>query len=177
MSVKLPGVFVESEEFKAITESQRLSLLQRIDNSKQLADSLASGERFNEAKDFVDFAEDLELDASVIQEIAGADHGGLSRWLIHYSWSFNTSPQKMRQCIPYYYIHLLDVQEPSCDSSLEVYRKWFQNIGKNMSEVIDAMSNATTFDASLAFQVILDVLLGRLLISCYKLRLNRFIDR
>ncbi|WP_250624057.1 hypothetical protein [Pinirhizobacter soli] len=177
VKVELPAVFVESEEFRALPEDQRQSLLRRLDNTKSLGLSLESGSRLASASDFTDFTEDLELDVALLQELDSADRGGLSRWQLHFTWSFETSPERMRQALPAFCVELLDAHEPSQDAQVDSYNAWFIEIGGNLVKIIDCIETSTTFDAVLAAHIVLDIVLGRLLVACYKIRLNRLMPR
>lgn len=177
VKVELPAVFVESEEFRTLPEDQRRSLLRRLDNAKALGLSLESGSRLASASDFTDFTEDLELDVALLQELDSADRGGLSRWQLHYSWSFETSPERMRLALPGFCVDLLDAHEPSHDALVDSYNAWFVEIGGNLVKIIDCIETSTTFDEVLAAHIVLDVVLCRLLVACYKIRLNRLVPR
>ena len=177
ISVELPLAIESSEEFRSLDESQRLSLLRRLDNARALGVSLASGKRFQESDDFLDFVEDLELDVSLVQELDGAPQGGLTRWQIHYSWTFETSPSKMFGSLDAETVKAIDFHEPSLDAEIEDYKIWFKEVGEWTVGLIDKFSGADGFDSAMALLVALDVMLGRLLIACYKLRINEKISR
>ncbi|WP_199099974.1 hypothetical protein [Dyella sp. ASV21] len=175
--IELPAAFMDSEEFQALPEDQRLSFLRRLDNAKSLGLSLESGSRLANASDFADFTEDLELDASLLQELDSAAQGGLSRWLLHFSWSFETSPGEMLHALPAFCLGLLDTQEPRHDATLDSYRSWFHQVGVDLVRVTHAIESSNTYEATLALHIVVDVLLGRLLVACHKLRLNSAMPR
>src|SRR5690348_3051543 len=96
----LPKSILDSDDFAALEDGQQCLLAQRFRAISELATSLTSGERRNAANSFDDFVEDLELDAASIQEFDAASRGGISRWLIHYSWTSSCPPKQMRKAVP-----------------------------------------------------------------------------
>jgi len=175
--VALPLAFAKSSDYEELDEEQRLSLLRRLDSTRALGESLASGKRLSEALDTIDFFENLELDVAILQELDSAHRGGLSRWLLHYSWTFETSPPEMRQSLPAHLSPLLDAAEPESTASLEKYLDWFTEVGRELVLLVEEFSAAATFASALAIHVLIDLLLARLLLSCYKLRLNQSLQR
>lgn len=172
IAIELPLAIASSGEFRSLNESQQLSMLRRLDNARSLGMSLATKTRLQASDDFLDFVEDLELDAALLQELDSAPRGGLTRWQIHYSWTFETSPQEMAKSLSVETMALADFQEPGLTAALDEYCIWFMEFGRRLVDVVDQFSAADSFATAMAQHVVLDVLLARLLIACYKLRLN-----
>ena len=170
--VEIPSSFSASDEWHSLGDEQRLSLLRRLDNAKALGESLYTGKRLAESSDFADFLEDLELDVALLQELDSARQGGLSRWQIHNSWSFETSPSEMHQSLPPALESLADAYEPQRGDPINAYIDWLKASGRNLVLVVNEFSAAKSYPAALAIHVLLDVLLTRILLACYKLRLN-----
>lgn len=173
----VPSSLAESEEWRSLDEDQRSSLLRRIESIRMLGRNLSSGTRLAESSDFVDFSYELELDVAILQELDSARRGGLSRWLIHHSWSFETSPSEMRESLPCELFNFIDDREPAVDFSIDEYDRWFKYIGNQLVLSVNAYFNSKLYASMIAIHVLIDILLARLLIGCYKLRLNKNIAR
>lgn len=174
---ELPSVIIESEEFRGLEEEQRLSFLHRLRRIRTLGEELSSGSRLLAAPDFCDFAEDLELDLTIAQEFDDAHRGGLSRWIIHYSWSFETAPFDLVQALSPRLTSFLDQYEPPLLTPPEGYSVWFKELGEQLFLAVSEFSASKTFTEALAACIVLDLLLSRLLTACFKLRLNKDMPR
>jgi hypothetical protein len=173
----LPAVITECDEYETLTEEERAAFLQRLEGALDLGTSLSDGNRRKESPDFFRFVENLEQDTSHLQEFTLPWGGALSRWLVHYSWTFHTTPADMRTCLSEQMIYLIDTNEPSTDASLESSERWFGDLGKGLVVAVVAITNASDYASAMAHQIALDVLLSRILSACYKLRLNKRIPR
>lgn len=123
------------------------------------------------------FVEDLEQDASHLQEFTLPWGGTLCRWLVHHSWTFYTTPADMRARLPAPILHLINATEPSTDASLVSVERWFEQLGEGLASAANAVLKATDYGSAIAHHVALDILLGRILSACYKLRLNGLVPR
>lgn len=170
--VRVPLPLSESDDWLSSSEQEQLSLIRRLYNFKVIGQSLSSGSRFEESSDLIDFLEDLELDIAAQQELETAHRGGLSRWLIHNSWSFDTSPAEMIRSLPVDIRELIDMREPPYDATVDVCLEWFKHIGDKIVYVIDEFGNAKSFALVIAMHIVVDILAARTLLVCYKLRLN-----
>lgn len=175
--IELPRPLVESEECRSLGDDDKASLLRRLDKARMLGRDLMSGKRLAESADIAEFADDLELDVAILQELDSAWRGGLSRWLIHHSWSFKTSPPEMCNSLSAVMLSALDEREPRHDASMDEYCSWIGAIGRQLVQCTDELSNAKTYSSAIATHVVADILLARLLVGCYKLRLNRTMPR
>jgi hypothetical protein len=175
--IQLPAVITECDEYETLTEDERTAFLQRLKGAWDLGTSLAGGERRREFPDFFLFVEDLEQDVSHLQEFSLPWGGAISRWLVHHSWTFYTTPADMRACIAEELLGLINAGEPSTDAPLADSERWLCDLGKGMVYAANAVINASDYGSAMAHQIALDILLGRLLSACYKLRLNPAVPR
>jgi hypothetical protein len=156
----------------ALNGEQRTSFLRRLDELSMLGMELRSKKRWHESESFESFIENLELDISLRQEYDMGPAGGLTRWLTHYSWVFNSCPAKLRKSIPKSALASLDQGEPSGDAALDEYKLWFEKAGNDLVSALEGFSTAVGFDGALAFLFLVDVLFSRMLTVCYKLRFH-----
>lgn len=177
MASRLPTVITESDEYAALSEEDRASLLRRLEDSRALGLSLSDGSRRNDFPDFFQFVEDLELDASHIQEFDSPSRASLSRWAMHYSWTFYANPSDMRDRLAEDVLRLINTDEPTTDAPLINTDKWLLELGRGLVSVTDAIINAKDYISAMAYQIALDILLSRVLTACYRLRLNRQVPR
>lgn len=177
MTTQLPAVITGCDEYETLTEDERAAFLRRLEAALELGTSLSGGKRRREFPDFFRFVEDLEQDASHLQEFTLPWGGNLSRWLVHYSWTFDTTPADMRASLTAQVLDLINSDEPSTDAPLEVSERWFTELGDGVAIAATAVLKATDFGSAMAHQIALDILLGRVLSACYRLRLNRLVPR
>lgn len=177
MTMQLPAVITECDEYETLTEDERASFLRRLESALELGASLSEGDRREGYPDFFQFTENLEMDVSHLQEFTLPWGGALSRWLVHYSWTFHTTPADMRACLTTQMLHLINANEPSTDAPLESSEQWFRELGHGLVFAANAIMNATDYGSAMAHQIALDILLGRILSACYRLRLNRLVPR
>ncbi|NII53159.1 hypothetical protein [Luteibacter sp. SG786] len=177
MSIKIPPVLAESDEYADLSEEDRAAFVRRLESVQELGVSLAQGDRRGSYPDFFQFVEDLELDASHLQEFDASTSVYLSRWAIHYSWSFYTTPGDMRHVLTEDLLQLIDASEPSTDAPLGASEYWFSELGRGLAVSVDAIVNAKDYGVAIAHHIALDILLSRLLTSSYRLRLNRLVPR
>jgi hypothetical protein len=173
----LPLAMTQSTEFLALPDEDRVALAKRILAARVMANDLRKEARYDASGDIYRFAEEIELDLAILQEFDGAARGGFSRWLLHYSWTFGTSPNEMMKAIPVAVVNAIDQNEPHSQARLEVYRSWFRFAGENLFAATSAFSSSSTFASALASHIAIDVLLSRILTVCYKLRLNCHMER
>jgi len=115
VTIQLPAVITGCDEYETLTEEERTAFLRRLEDALALGASLVSGDRRNGYPDFFRFVENLELDVSHLQEFALPSGGTLSRWLVHYSWTFYTTPADMKANLAPLILNLIDADEPSTD--------------------------------------------------------------
>lgn len=177
MTIKLPAVISECDEYKDLSEEDRSSFLRRLESVRELGLSLACRNRRECYPDFFQFVEDLELDVSHLEEFDSQSRSYLSRWATHYSWTFYTTPADMRRIAAVDVLELINSDEPSTDAPLDASEHWFSELGRGLTVSADAVIHATDYGTAMAHQIALDILLTKLLTACYKLRLNRFVPR
>lgn len=177
MTTQLPAVMTECDEYATLTEEERASLLGRLQSARNLGLALAEGELRKDYPNFFQFVETLEQDASHIQEFHLPWGGALSRWLMHHSWTFYTTPRDMRACLTTKMVELINASEPSTDAPLESSDRWIGELGDGLVAATNAIADATDYGSAMAHQIALDILLGKVLSACYKLRLNGLVPR
>jgi hypothetical protein len=177
VTTQLPTVIIECDEYETLTEEERAAFVQRLESALELGESLADGARRKGYPDFFQFVEDLEQDASHLQEFTLPWGGNLSRWLVHHSWTFHTTPADMRGCLTAQMLHLIDAGEPSTDAPLASTDQWLRELGEGVASAANAVLNATEYGSAMAHHIALDILLGRVLSACYRLRLNGLVPR
>jgi hypothetical protein len=177
MTIRLPIAITECDEYRDLSQEDRDSFLRRLESARELGLSLAHGDRRRRYPDFFQFVEDLELDVSHLQEFDSRNTVSLSRWATHYSWTFYTSPGEMRSLLAEEVLQLINAIEPSTDVSLDTSERWFGELGRGLAISADAIINASDYGSAMAHQIALDILLTKLLTTCYKLRFNRLVPR
>lgn len=173
----VPQCIRVSDEYKSLEAEGRAALAGRLEALELVGTSLADGSRFASAQDFYRFSEGLELDLAVIQEIATATSGGLSRWLIHHSWTFNAPPCQMTTALSQSLLSALDNEEPSVFSSISAFISSFKQYGEQLVSLLRSFRNSVTFHEAIGIHIAIDIVANRLLLVCYKLRLNSELDQ
>jgi hypothetical protein len=168
----MPPVVACSDEFLSLTDLQQQSFARRCSGAMLLGRSLADESRLLLLGDFSEFAMDLELDVALMQEFDAAFGPELSRWQIHHSWSLETSPERMANLLSQEIIALVDMREPERVATTDEYRIWFREFGRKLVELLEQFRASESFAAAVAMHVVLDTMLARLLVACYKLRIS-----
>lgn len=180
MSIKLPTVITDCDEYETLTDEHRASYLHRLESVRELGVSLSDGTRRSEDPEFCLFVEELELDASQLQEFRSPWDGGPTRWLMHYSWTFDTSPGRMRHSLSSLspaLLKMVDSAEPRSDAPLASSERYLEELGSRLVQAVDAIFAASTYDSAMAHQIAMDIMLNRLLAVCFRLRLNPLLRR
>lgn len=167
--ISVPAGLAESAEWSELADDERRALLVRLEEAFELADSLESGQRLIEYPEFARLFEDIEFDIASLQELPST---GFSRWIIHYCWTFEPSQEELLSAIPPSLRGLIDRREPGHDAGREEVITWLKQSGQDIKDSILAFSSANNYAASVALHILIDILLARLLLGCYKLRLS-----
>ena len=176
-AVVIPDAIARSDEYLALPDDQKKYFLQRLDGIQEIGYELANETKFKSSTDFCDFASELELDVLLRQELSLVDRGSLSRWLIHHSWTFNASPLQMVDHVSSELLALSDLVEPSLGAPIETQVAWLKNAGMVINRLVEEFSSAATFPRAIAIHILLDICMAKLLVACFKLRLNPNLSR
>jgi hypothetical protein len=177
LTMKLPEVITSCDEYATLDDSARISLLRRIEDAQELGAALSDGSRKATYPDFFQFVDDLELDLSHLQEFSPPGRLDLTRWAVHYSWTFYTSPVEMRNHLDERLLSLIDIPEPPTTAPIATYEGWVSDLGAGLVLIANAIEVATEYGAAIAHLICLDIVLSRLLSACFRLRLNPFNPR
>lgn len=173
----IPSCLRSAEEYRNLPSEEKRSLGLRLIALRELGEELRSRARFEESQDIADFLEDLELDLSIRLDLHTSRQGGISVWQIHYSWTFPTSPTKMREALSNEVLSVIDSPALVSDAEIEEVVSWFEQAGNYLVNFIDHFQNAKSIHKALAFHLAIDTLVAKLLLSCHKLRFNPSILR
>jgi len=177
MAIEIPSVIAECDEYQSLDAEERGALLRRMRDAAQLGDSLFEGSRSGGYPDFFQFVEDLELDVSHMQEYGSRPGSALTRWQVHYSWTFYASPQQMRSTLPSLVLDLIDANEPPSSAPFPATEQWLKDLGRGLTLSVSGIANAQEYPSAVANMIAVDILLGRVLSACYRLRLNPLVPR
>jgi hypothetical protein len=167
----LPEALINSAEYKSLNETQKNNYAGRLNFVEQItleADEWVSG---NEV-DLYAFLDRIELHLSINLGSPVDPQTHVSSWLIHTSWTFETSAKKMRNTLPSKLIDVLDYPQPSLECELAEFNLWLGRQNAALKSAIEKFYAADTFDCAMSFQIALDILLINLLSGITKMRIN-----
>ncbi|MES2353497.1 MAG: hypothetical protein V4568_03670 [Pseudomonadota bacterium] len=167
----LPAVFMNSLEFKELTQKQVFNLEARFRYVGEIVENVESW-LLNDGNDFKGFLDSLELDLSVNQNLPDESEDRETSHLIHSSWTFDTTVAQLRHALSPSIIAWLDQNLPRVDCSLTEFNAWLAIQCKALREVVTEFYGAQSFSSTIAHYIAMDILLANMLAGVYKARLN-----
>ena len=167
----LPKILEMSDRYQDANELQKKNLRGRFQFIEQITLEIAEWLGRTET-DFDAFLDRIELHLAINQGAPSDAESSVSAWLIHTSWTFETSSHKMRQELRDDLANELDRSPPSIDVNLVRFDQW---LNRQNSALISALADfraSKTIDAALANFIAIDVLLLNLLTGATRARLN-----
>lgn len=170
----VPSSILRSDEWCSLSDSERDSFCRRLIGIRELGWSLESGGVFLSSESIYRQLEDLTLDVLVLQEFEGAGFGGISRWLLFYSWPFQLSGSEMVSLLPESLRIFL--------SEKSLFPEWMENfsnekemlavIGSALVEAVRSFSDSRSFSSATASMLCCEVIFSRLAAVLLHLRLR-----
>jgi len=169
----IPTALAESDEFRELTPEERKLFEARFEYVSSIVDHVAawlsgSGEGFKE------FMDTLEVDLAVSQNLpnpSNADQRQTS-YLIHSSWTFDTTVAGMQRAITPRLAKVIDSPTPPLNCSMAEFRTWLKESSEALKLSLESFSKARSLSEAMAAYISMDILLALLLVVCYKARLN-----
>lgn len=172
----LPSAIASSEEFVDLTEKQQFNYRARLRHVEEI--TLKIEEWLTGAEtDFFAFLDSIELDLYINQGApvgGGEDH--VSAWLLHTSWTFETSVARMSRFISPALREQLELPQPGLDAAIDQFGAWIRNQNQALTAALDSFFAASSFDEAMANQLAVDTLLVNLLAGVTRARLNKRLD-
>lgn len=169
--ISIPTPIEKSDEYKSLTIGLREAFLRRLVRIEEIAHLLASESSRLGERSFDEFIENLELDVSIRQEYELYQLKDLTRWLTHYSWTFDICPVSLRQ----YLLNKKDVlnrAEISINATHEQCDAWLRQAGTELIQLLNDFSLAPDFTCAIGGLFLIDIAFSRLLTGCYLVRLG-----
>lgn len=170
--VEIPSCILEFSGFVDLTEYEKSVFVGRLNYFLDLGKELHEEDRVKSAENFSDFLENLELDLAARQSLTGQCNNTVSSWIIHNSWMSDAIQTDKAFYLDNFAKTLLNKSEPSVNESLEGLTTWFRNSGKDLLRLLEIFSEAKNLLQGLSIYISIDTLVLRILLCCYKTRLN-----
>ena len=168
---KLPPSLVKSDNFRQLSSNQAENFDKRIAVIEELTQSIKRYlERRGDEETLVEFIDELELDVAAYQGLEPTSDN-VTPWLTHSSWSFDTTPQKMRATITETLFGLLDTAGPTLEATARDIEAWLGRIAEGLRRSVESLTAAKSYDAAMAHLYCIDILFSHLLAGLYKTRL------
>lgn len=166
----IPSVLTSSDEFRTLNEVQKQNFVSRLRYIEEIClkshDWLKSRETFESIADFVDH---IELDLFVNLAV-GEESRSVSPWLVHSSWTFDSSPQSMLTFLPECLVEDSFQIHFRCDES--EFLDWLKTRIDCMQLLLDTFYDADSFDCAIGCLIGIDVCISTLLTGVSKQRFN-----
>lgn len=166
-----PSCLREYDGFVDLSADERREFEKLLQFFSDLGTELHSDERKDDAEGFFDFIDNLELDLAVRIGSHAHSRSSFSSWLIHSSWAFDVEGE-MVSSLDEDLIELIDSQGPRIKESIPNLEAWFRAVGAGLVKATAGISGAKTLSDAIAHQIAVDSLVMKLLVCCYKCRLN-----
>lgn len=167
----LPAVLEDSSLFSDMNDAQQRSYKGRLRLIEQIVleiDEWLDGKE----RDFQAFLDRIELHLAINQGAPTDAETRTSSWLIHSSWGFESTARKMRQELDAELVIELDRASPSLDVDLARFEIWLAQQNSGLRKAVAGFYGAQKFDAALAYQIAIDLLVINLLVGTVKARIN-----
>jgi hypothetical protein len=167
----LPTPVEQGRDFRDLNETQKRNYKSRLRFIEQITmemDDWLGGKE----NDFRSFLDRIELHLAINQ---GAPHDAdlnISSWLMHTSWTFETSARQMYAQLEKELVSELDHPLPGLDPDLTQLNNWLTHQNSALKAALDRFYAAQTFDSAMAHQIAIDILVTNLLSSVVRVRLN-----
>ncbi|HEV2189250.1 MAG TPA: hypothetical protein VGR70_18720 [Stellaceae bacterium] len=168
---RLPKILEMSDRYQDANELQKKNLKGRFQFIEQITLEIAEWLDRTET-DFDAFLDRIELHLAINQGAPLDAEGSVSAWLIHTSWTFETSPRKMRQELSHDLASELNRSPPSIDDNLARFNLWLNQQNSALIAALADFRASKTIDAALANLIAIDALLLNLLTGATRARLN-----
>ena len=170
MTVQLPIVLTQSEDYLELTEKQSLNFQSRMNYILEITDNIT--EWLNGKGNWASleaFLDDLELDVSVNQNLnTGDDY--ISSWLIHNSWGDGVEEKASLAKLPVDVLASLDADLPELRAQDTEVNAWLEGLRDALRRVLETLLAANNFAEVLSSILAMDMLMVNLLAGLYKLR-------
>lgn len=123
--------------------------------------------------DFAELVGEAELDLLQVQDYFSFGGGNMSRWVLHDSIDFERIQNVMRSSGDIEILKAINRGEVSLEESFDDVRLWFLRAIEDARMSIRLFQDADGIELAIVALWVLDVVLGRMLVACFKLRLSR----
>jgi hypothetical protein len=167
----LPLALQQSDDFKDLTTAEAKGFQTRlrfIEECLQEMELWLSGAETG-GRSLRDLINDVELDLSVCQSVP-AKGQGVSSWLVHTSWTFETS-NPLNQELSLDLRKGIDQDSPHVGSDEEALRQWLEEECATLRAALDGFYAASTASRAVAHLVAMNSIVAALLFGFYRARL------
>lgn len=170
---ELPIALVDSDEFQDLDELGKREFAFRLRYIEEIPVKLnrcvGPAGVMDDIKGFIDR---IELDLMINLGAHGNEHRGVSTWLLHSSWTFETSAKRMLDLLPDDAVECLNRHTPGMNSSLRDFEAWVARSGSLLIELLDGFYGSRSFDEVMAYLVAIDLSLAQMYSVFIAQRLN-----
>lgn len=172
---ELPEALASCDEFAELNEAQRFNYRARLRYIEEITLKIDEWVKGGET-DFFAFLDSVELDLYINQGAPGDPATHVSAWLVHTSWSFETSAAQMSRFVSSELRAQIELAQPRLDASIEEFRVWMKDQNEALRGALNGLFKAASFHEAMANQFAIDALLLNLLSGVAKARLNKRLD-
>lgn len=169
----LPDAIASSDDFLRLDEPQQKAFAARLRYIEEipvkLDDWIGCSVTPDNIKSFIDR---IELDLMINLGTPGAAEKCVSPWLLHSSWTFDTSSRAMRRALGDAFLAELALPLPGLFCSLIEFGEWLSRLRANLMRSLDAFYDSKSFDSAMAHLIAVDVSLSQMYSGFIAQRLN-----
>jgi len=167
----IPRGILESDDYQELDAEQQRNFSARIQYLAEIQEGI-EGWLNVPGVSILEFADDLELDVLQVLSISVEHERQPSIWLLHSSWTFDTSASEMLNVLPAEIRFALDEAFPSIECDVQTLIDWLRRRNSILKSLLVRFQEATTYPEAIALSLALDVIFSGLAAVLVKVRFN-----
>lgn len=174
---QLPEALTNSDEFAQLSDIQREAFKARLRYIEEITIKI---KEWNASPSLDDYSTLDEIELDLLMNV-GVSHVKrekmVSSWVIHSSWTFNTSPNQRAKLVPEELLEEIQAPLPGILAPSSSIRSWLGKQAQALRAALTQFYEADSFKQAVALYLTIDTILAQMLSVCYRCRLNPKISK
>lgn len=171
-SRQIPDALNRMNEFIELSDGQRLAFRTRLIYIEQITEEILEW-LGHQDRSIAVFLDAIELLLYVNQGApTGAPSETVSAYMIHSSWTFQTTASKMRSSLPAVVVRALNAAPPTCEATSIEIADWLQAQNTSLIASLNGFYGAKNVHEVMSCLVAIDATVCALLLGAMRFRLN-----
>lgn len=177
----LPQALVQSSDYQELSERERQNFVARLRYIEEIPfkvremAEVPTTSHVNE--EMIAFLDRIELDLMINIGSTKQASEQVSPWLVHTSWTFETSATAMVKSLNRDSLRALGSPLPAVCCTVGEFMEWISSVARELAILLDAFYSSKSFDNAMGNVLLMDACLARMLAAVIAQRLNPGISR